>query len=166
MSSSLIGCPIHSALCRIEAKSFVNYISKQIFKLAKKSSWHLWRSPGDVFLTIWAERDVHILSKLLHATFNCTLNWRQRTLEACNLELLLTFLFHIWDKIIANPKMLFFYLSGNVIFITRRFVVLDLLSLILFRKTERYTHIIWVCARARVRVCAYIYIYIYMKILW
>ena len=26
MSSSLIGCPIYSALCRIEAKSFVNYI--------------------------------------------------------------------------------------------------------------------------------------------
>ena len=26
MSSSLIGCPIHSALCHIEAKSFVNYI--------------------------------------------------------------------------------------------------------------------------------------------
>ena len=25
MSSSLIGCPIHSALCQIEAKSFVNY---------------------------------------------------------------------------------------------------------------------------------------------
>ena len=28
MSSSLIGCPIHSALCHIEAKSFVNYYYK------------------------------------------------------------------------------------------------------------------------------------------
>ena len=27
VSSSLIGCPIHSALCHIEAKNFVNYNS-------------------------------------------------------------------------------------------------------------------------------------------
>ena len=37
MSSSLIGRPIHSALCHIKAKRFVNYISIQTFSLGPHS---------------------------------------------------------------------------------------------------------------------------------
>ena len=48
--------------------------------------------------------------------------------------LILIFLFQLWDQIVTDPKMLFAYLSINVISITLSFMALDLCPIILFKK--------------------------------
>ena len=65
MSSSLSGCPIHSALCHIKAKSFVNYLRPII------------DHSGDRLLSIWTSpshqsKELRKLLKADHCSF-----WQQ-----------------------------------------------------------------------------------------
>ena len=82
-----------------------------------------------------------------------------QTSEACNQELLLKYLVHIWDWMVADPKISSFYLSINVISISLSFIVLDLCPIILVQKfwnthTHTHTHFL------SLSLSIYIYIYI------
>lgn len=88
-----------------------------------------WRDLSLIIFKRSPRRNVHALSTTLHSN-------ELRTSGECALGLLVIFLLPVCDEMVADPKMLSFYLSINRISINLSFVVLDLCRSFCFKNCE------------------------------